>query len=34
MKVFQNLEKLPKFRNAVITVGTFDGVNYRNKIKK
>lgn len=27
MKVFHDLEKLPKFQNAVITVGTFDGVH-------
>ncbi len=27
MKVFNNLKELPKFQNAVITVGTFDGVH-------
>ncbi len=27
MKVFQNLEGLPIFRNAVITIGSFDGVH-------
>lgn len=27
MKVFRNLDNLPKFKNAVITVGTFDGVH-------
>ena len=27
MKVFYNLKELPKFQNAVITVGTFDGVH-------
>lgn len=27
MKVFQDLNNLPKFQNAVITVGTFDGVH-------
>jgi riboflavin kinase/FMN adenylyltransferase len=27
MKVFRDLDNLPKFKNAVITVGTFDGVH-------
>jgi riboflavin kinase/FMN adenylyltransferase len=27
MKVYRNVEQLPSFRNAVITIGTFDGVH-------
>jgi riboflavin kinase/FMN adenylyltransferase len=27
MKVFRNIDTLPAFRNAVITIGTFDGVH-------
>jgi len=27
MRVFKNLSKLPKFKNAIITIGTFDGVH-------
>lgn len=27
MKVYRDIEKLPAFRNAVITIGTFDGVH-------
>lgn len=27
MRVFKNLEELPKFKNTVITIGTFDGVH-------
>jgi riboflavin kinase/FMN adenylyltransferase len=27
MQVHRNLEQLPKFRNAIITIGTFDGVH-------
>ncbi len=27
MKVYRNIEELPLFRNAVITIGTFDGVH-------
>jgi riboflavin kinase / FMN adenylyltransferase len=27
MRVFKNLEDLPKFKNAIITIGTFDGVH-------
>jgi riboflavin kinase / FMN adenylyltransferase len=27
MRVFKSLENLPKFKNAVITIGTFDGVH-------
>jgi riboflavin kinase / FMN adenylyltransferase len=27
MKVYKNIENLPRFRNAVITIGTFDGVH-------
>ena len=27
MKVYRNVEKLPSFKNAVITIGTFDGVH-------
>lgn len=27
MKIFRDFENLPKFKNAVITVGTFDGVH-------
>jgi riboflavin kinase/FMN adenylyltransferase len=27
MKVYRNIEQLPAFRNAVITIGTFDGVH-------
>jgi len=27
MKVYRNVEQLPPFRNAVITIGTFDGVH-------
>ncbi len=28
MEVFNNLSDLPKFRNAVITIGSFDGVHH------
>jgi riboflavin kinase/FMN adenylyltransferase len=28
MKVFNNLSDLPKFRNAVVTIGSFDGVHH------
>jgi riboflavin kinase/FMN adenylyltransferase len=27
MKVYRNIEQLPAFRNAVVTIGTFDGVH-------
>src|ERR1051326_6942591 len=27
MKVYRNVDQLPPFRNAVITIGTFDGVH-------
>jgi riboflavin kinase/FMN adenylyltransferase len=27
MKVYRNIDQLPSFRNAVITIGTFDGVH-------
>ena len=27
MRVFNNLQQLPKFKNSVITTGTFDGVH-------
>lgn len=27
MRVFKNLENLPRFKNAVLTIGTFDGVH-------
>lgn len=27
MKVFKNLQELPKFKNAILTIGTFDGVH-------
>jgi riboflavin kinase / FMN adenylyltransferase len=27
MKVYRNIEQIPPFRNAVITIGTFDGVH-------
>jgi len=27
MEVYRNVEQLPSFRNAVITIGTFDGVH-------
>ena len=27
MKVFKNLDNLPQFKNAVLTIGTFDGVH-------
>ena len=27
MKVFQSLNTLPKFKNAVITIGSYDGVH-------
>ena len=28
MKVFRGLDQLPKFKNAVLTIGTYDGVHY------
>ena len=27
MKVHYDIEQLPEFRNAIITIGTFDGVH-------
>jgi riboflavin kinase/FMN adenylyltransferase len=27
MRVYKNLEDLPKFKNAIVTIGTFDGVH-------
>lgn len=27
MRVFRDTEKLPGFRNSVVTIGTFDGVH-------
>jgi riboflavin kinase / FMN adenylyltransferase len=27
MKIFTNLQELPEFKNAVITIGSFDGVH-------
>ena len=27
MKVYTNIQQLPVFKNAVITIGTFDGVH-------
>jgi riboflavin kinase / FMN adenylyltransferase len=32
MKVFRTLESLPSFRNAVVTLGTFDGVHTGHRI--
>lgn len=27
MQVFKSLDNLPQFKNAVVTIGTFDGVH-------
>ncbi|MBK6732166.1 MAG: bifunctional riboflavin kinase/FAD synthetase [Bacteroidetes bacterium] len=32
MRVFRNLDQLPQFSNAVITIGTFDGVHNGHKV--
>ena len=32
MQVHKNLDKLPEFRNAVVTIGTFDGVHMGHRL--
>ena len=32
MQVHYNLDDLPKFQNAVITIGTFDGVHLGHQL--
>jgi len=36
MKIYRNLEQLPTFKNAVLTIGSFDGVHigHQQIIKK
>ena len=36
MKIYRDLDKLPSFKNAVITIGSFDGVHigHQQIIKK